>query len=283
MSDFKTLVEYLGMDSDKIKTLEDFKKDFEPNFVRINAIHERKDLIEPLINAAYGKRLGLTEVALKRLAKEYSLDWTADELKDKKIEEMAEIFVTKAITNRNNYVEELEKKVKTMGGDAIKEWENKLLKAEQKLKDERELLKKTADDFEAYKTEANNKMKAFQIDYLSKDYQSKLKLKKDITPIEREGFNAILNQKYIKDLDENGELIVRTKDGKRIPNEKVAGTYKSYAQILEEEAVAAKLYELNPNANKRFEFNNNNQNQNNNNNNNNNQRPMRRLHPSLAK
>lgn len=282
MSDFKTLIEYLGMDSEKVKTLEDFKENFESSFVRTNALSERKDLIEPIVSSIYGKRLGLTEVALKKLAKEHSLEYNTEDLKDKKIEELAEFFVNKALTSRASYVEDLEKKIKSTNTDAVKEWEAKLLKTEQKLKDEKELLKKTAEDFEKFKIDSNNKIKSFQIDYLSKDYMSKLKLKKDITPIEKEGFNAILSQKYIKDLDENGDLIVRDKNNKRIPNEKIAGTFKTYSQILEEEAITAKLYEINPNTNKKFEFNKSIQN-NNNDTINNNGRTIRKVHPSLLK
>lgn len=288
MSDFKTVIEYLGLNPEKVKTLEDFKKEFDPNFIRTSAIHERKDLIEPLINAAYGKRVGVTETELKKVAKEHGLDLSTEEFKDKKIEEIARIVVTKAIENRADYVSELETKVKATGDGAMKEWQTKLEKVEQKLKDKEALLNKTSADFESYKTESSNKMKSFQIGYLDNEKRTKLKLKKDISDIEKAGFNAILSQNYQLDLDEKEGLIVRTKDGSRIANEKTAGTFKTWDEILEQEAVKAKLFELNPNSDKKFNHTMVNQNQNNNLNNQNNQNnnrngKVRKVHPSLLK
>jgi hypothetical protein len=47
-------------------------------------------------------------------------------------------------------------------------------------------------------------------------------------------------------LDETGKAIILDKEGKRIPNPKVNGSFMEIADVLQDEAVKGKLYMLNP-------------------------------------
>lgn len=281
--DIKSIFSYLGVDADKIKSIDEFKTEFENEFLRKSTLGERKDLIDPIVNNAFSKRLNSIETGLKRVAKEYAVDLTEDELKDKKIEDVVRTVVGKAFETSNTLNEELKEKLAKTGDSAVKEWQTKYEKLEKKYLDADSLLKTTSKQFDDFKLDSTNKFKSFQVEYSKKDLFSKLKFKPTVTEIEKEGFNSVINKKYQFDIDEQEGLIVRLADGKRVPSETVTGKFKSAYEVLEEEAIKNNLFELNNNKKPAFSIKAGNQNSNNNGSNNGNPAIKRTAHPSLLK
>lgn len=243
----KEIISYLGLDADKIKSIDDLKKEFPNQFVKATELKERTDLINPIVDSYVGKRLGSLDVDLKRTAKENGIELSEDEQK-MKVEDLTKTILSKAVGTYKGQIAELKDKLDKGSNEVVKDWESKFNKLNQKLSEKESLLESTKSAYEKLQADSANQIKSFQITHSKKDILAKVesKFKKNLSPLEREGFNTIIEKNYQLDLDEKEGLIVRNKDGKRIPNEKVAGTYKSFLDVVEEEAINSKIIELNP-------------------------------------
>jgi hypothetical protein len=243
----KEVINFLGLDAEKIKSIDDLKKEFPSQFVRTTELKERTDLINPIVDSYVGKRLGSLDVDLKRTAKENGIELSEDEQKQK-VEDLSKTILSKAVGAYKGQIAELKDKLDKGSNEVVKDWESKYNKLTQKLSEKETLLESTKGAYEKLQADSANQIKNFQISHSKKDVLSKVesKFKKNLSPLEREGFNTIIEKNYQLDLDEKEGLIVRTKDGKRIANEKVAGTYKSFLDVVEEEAIKSKIIELTP-------------------------------------
>src|SRR3990167_7486955 len=105
---------------------------------------------------------------------------------------------------------------------------------------------KTAQEYEGYKKEVVNKFKSSNINRFKKEALGKLEFKQDITPVEKMGFESVLNEKYDFDLDENESPFIKDKKtGQRIASKKVIGQFMTAEEILNEELIANKLAKIN--------------------------------------
>jgi len=78
------------------------------------------------------------------------------------------------------------------------------------------------------------------------DLFKSLAFKKDITPLEQAGFTSVFENKYELQLDDKDEIFITDKTGNRIANPATHGAFKSPQDVLKEEAVANKVFALNP-------------------------------------
>jgi hypothetical protein len=75
-----------------------------------------------------------------------------------------------------------------------------------------------------------------------------LKLKQNISDLEKAGFNTIIESKYKFELDEQDQLYpVDAKTGERLKSSKQIGAFKSVDEVIMEEANAQKVYAVQDN------------------------------------
>ncbi len=246
MPEFKQIAEFMGLDPDKIKTIDDFKPAFESEFIRKSALKDDHSILAPFI----GKRLGSIETELKRMGKEYAIDLSTEEFKGKPIEEQTKLLVHKMAENNLKTVTDLEAKVNQSADAASLEWKTKY-EAEAKKRGEQEtLLGETVGKYNDFVKTSDDKIKSFKMSNLKEKVWSEIKFKTGISDIEKKGFEAHINDKYKFELGENDKFEIRDKEGKPISSTKVTGAYRDPLDVLNEEAVNAKLFEINPHAGK---------------------------------
>jgi hypothetical protein len=243
--EFKEIAEILGIDSEKVKTIDEFKQNFESEFVRISQIPERKDVVEKVVNPIVGRRLGTLETEFKKTAKEYGIDLTADEYKGKPVEEIGRILLNKSAEKFGETVKELEDKLKAGGDEKVQKYQKELEDWKKKYSETQSLLDNTSSRYKELEQSKNTEIKQFKLNQLKSDVYKSVDFKDGMTELEKAGFEAILNSKYALDYDEAEGLIVKDKNGNRITSEKVVGKFKSYQDVLKDEAIAQNLFKLN--------------------------------------
>lgn len=246
--EIKEIFDYLGVKPEDIKTIDDFKTTFDKEFLRPSAISEDSEPVKKIV----GKLFGTLENEIKKVAKAHELDvdFDADELKGKKVTEKLKFVFSKYDEKNNTVIEDLKTKASLGNDDKIKDWETKYGKLENKFKDVDNLLKKTSTDFDIYKVEADTKIKSVKLDVHKKDALSKIKFKPDISEFEKKGYLSTIAEKYDFDFDENENFVIKDKKGSFIQSGKTTGTFKNPLEVLEEEAVAGKLFLINKDAGK---------------------------------
>lgn len=247
MAEFKEVLKTLGYDPEEVKDLDTFKSKIDNDFVRVSTLPERRDILDPFIQKAMGKRIGVLETEIKKTAKEFGLDFETDEHKAKPIEELNRILINKSAEKYGNEVKELQAKLAAGNDENTKKLQKELDSLKQKYAETTGLLEETSKKYQDLEVSKNNELKQFKLNQVKAKAYESVKFKADISEAEKAGFEAILSQKYQLDLDDKDGLIVKDKDGNRIKNDKVVGTFKSYQDVLESEAIALKLFQVNPN------------------------------------
>ena len=246
--EFKEVAEYLGFKTDEIKTIEDFKTSFDKEFVKNSNINEDHESVKKIL----GKTFGTLENEVKKIAKGYELevDFDSEDLKGKKVTDKLKFVFGEYDKKQGSIIEDLKVKAGQGNDEKVKEWEEKYTKAIGKAKDYESLLKTTKSDFEVYQQNSQKEVKNIKLDIFKTQALSNVKFKSDINDIEKEGYLALVQKNYNIDLDENGKAVVFDKENKRIPNPKVTGTWLELQEVLQNEAIKNKLYQLNPNEGK---------------------------------
>lgn len=253
MSELKpeSIITFLGFKPEEIKSEEDFKTNFEKEFGRKSQLMQDKDFTSKI----FGQRVGSIENRFLSNVKKMGIDIPKEELKDKPVEEIMEIALLKIADTNKRAMDELEKQSKGTTDEQVKQWKDKYKSVEDKLKETEGLLSKTATDFEGYKKDTANKFKETTLNRYKNEALGKVKFKQNATEVEKKGFMTILADKYDFDLDENEQFFVKDKkSGQRIPSSKVTGQFKTAEEILNEELIANKLAEINPNGGQRVVY-----------------------------
>lgn len=241
MSLEKEALEYLGYKAEDFKTVDEFKAKFDSTFIKQSNITEDSEPVKKIL----GKTFGTLENEIKKVAKGFELDVDFEELKDKKVTEKLKYTFEKYNEKKSEYIKDLEAKAALGNDDKVKEWEKKYEKINQKYKDVESLLNSTKTEYEQAQQKWQSDIKNTKLNVLTKDAFSKVKLKPDISEFEKKGYFSTIAEKYQFDLDETENLVVKNKQGERLKSAKVTGAFKTIDEILEEEAVAGKLYHLN--------------------------------------
>lgn len=243
----ESILTYLGFEPEKITTEEEFKTQFESKF----GIKDQLLKDPAFTGKIFGQKVGSIEAKIKSNAKKMGVEFAPDEIKDKGVEDILELSFTKIAELNKKAMEDLEKTSKGTVEEQVKTWKDKYQSVESKLKDTEGLLSKTSSEFEGYKKDQLTKAKTETITNFRKGALGKLDFKQDITPVEKVGFESVINDKYDFDLDETGTPFVKDKKtGNRIPSKKVTGQFMTAEEIFQEELIANKLAKINPSGNK---------------------------------
>lgn len=250
MADFelnKDVSEFLNL---KSENLDDFKEQFEKDFVRIDKLGGRKDLLKP----HFGKTLGELETKLRGKARDFGVDLSKDGIPEgTKTEEVIDILFTKAAELRDTQVTEWKDKAGNTDDEALTKLQSEFdtfKETQGKKYTDLEGLKEDAvtkfNDLEKTSTE---KFTQIKIDTLQSEAHNKVKWARESEGFELKykGFKAQLNESYKTSLTDDGTFVVTDNKGERIKDEKVTGEFKSYDKILNEEAEKAGLLKVNPN------------------------------------
>jgi hypothetical protein len=244
----KDLLNTLGITED-IRDVSEFKKIIEDKFVPVSEIAERKELIEPIVNKAIGKRIGSIETLLKKTAKEHGIDIEGGELKDKPIEEVTKHLFGKLTDAHTSVVKDLKTQLDGKSDEVFKKLQKEIEEYKTKYSEVENLLNDTKNQFTKLQSDKENEIKSFKIEVKKKSIFDTIGFKKDMSAVEKTGFETLLNSKYALDLD-GDEIVVKDKSGKRIKNDKVVGAFKTFEEVLKEEAEANGLISKNPHGGK---------------------------------
>lgn len=240
----KQIAEYLGLKEDDLKDDASFKQAFEKDFIKQSNITEENESVKKIL----GKTFGTLENEIKKVAKSFELeiDFSADDLKDKKVTDKLKFVISEYDSKQKSIIADLTEKAGKGNDEKVKELQEKYDKVLSKANDYQSLLKAQTGEFDTYKQSAETEKKNVKLDFFKAQELNKVKFKADINEFEKEGYLSKIEKTYKFDLDETGKAIILDKEGKRIPNPKVNGSFMEIADVLQEEAVKGKLYQLNP-------------------------------------
>ena len=234
----KELFDFLGVEvkEGEDPKFEDVKTQIEKKFVAIDRLGDRKDLLKPFIDSAYGGHAKKTESKFISLLKANGLDVTHSDLEGyANTEELLEVGIGKLKDQLG--------KTKTDGGKA----DEKLLQQIKDLEAEKNKFKSDYSELETtfneFKTGVETEKKNFKVNSVLNDALTKMKWDKSVNDYTKKGFTSELKSKYKIDLDDD-KVIVRDTEGNRVydPN-KAASEPLSVEQVFELEAKKAKLWE----------------------------------------
>lgn len=258
----KKLSEYLNLNLDR--DWNEVKADLDKTYIKIDTDKPLNTvlLIESqhpeLHKSILGKYSGSTKAQLKKLANEIGVELTWAELEDAKSAEVLEKMIeltTEKVTGYQSQLSELEAKVKEAqkSGASAKDIEaaqKQVDEWKQKFEDTNQLLETTKTEFTTFKQEKENAEKSFKINHFKNEAYNGIKLKTS-SDYEHKGFIQDIENKYQLEL-EGDEVVVRNREGQRVPNPEKHGSFMSYADVVKLEAAQAKLLDENPHSGKQI-------------------------------
>jgi hypothetical protein len=241
--EIKEIFEALSIDGEKVKTKEDLIAHVNKDFVKRN--EAEKD--PTLIAAISGKLVGSIETKAKTIAKEFDIDTTGEDFKElrplERLDKVVSLAKSKYDTEINNY----KSQIKGDDGKLVAEWEKKYNKVEIKLKETEGLLSSVTGELETTKTNSANQIKSFKLGNVKETAFKKIEWSKDVDELKKKGFNTLLEEKFVFDIDENDQPFVLDKaTKKKIESKKTAGTFATFEEIIEKEAIENKMISVNP-------------------------------------
>lgn len=250
--DNKEIFNYLGIPDDGIESIDSFRERFESEFVKKSVLKDTKsNEYKEFAPTFVGKVTGSTQTTLNRKLKEYGIELDANEIKDKRIEDVIEMGVSKLYDSISERVVDLEGKLSKGKDEATKELETKYNSISKKYSELEQLHNGLKNEYQSAEEKWKNNLKNERINHLVAKQHEGIKWKAGIKDIEREGFFGRIKSNYKIDYDENSnQLEVFDVNGNRIPNPKKSGTWKTYAEILEEEGLKNEVWSSNEHANK---------------------------------
>lgn len=235
--ELKDIFEYMGFDKEPTN-IDEFKETVKSNWTLKKQAIEDESIRKAVLGSSF-KSVG--QNIRKKINERYGLEIPNSELENTQLEDFVINNIEKIKGSYEAKIQDYEKKI-TEPNEVLKEYETKLSTFEKRLKEERE-------EYNQFKEVKTNELKNYKIDVLKKDIFSKIKFSNEVSDVAKIGYNALIESKYNIDFDENNEpIIVSKNNGERIPNEKVAGKYKTPFEIFEEEAINNKLVQLNEQA-----------------------------------
>ena len=232
------LYKYLGVEvkEGEEPKFDDIKKVIDEKFVHVDRISERKDLIQPEIDKAYGGQAKKIESKAISLFKKNGLDVThsemqgyqdTEELLDRGIKMLADHFEANAST-KGKPDEKLMQQISDLKAQA------------NQYKDQYSQLETQHNEF---KQNVEQEKKTFKVNSVTQDAFGKIKWGKDADDLKKRGFMAVIKDKYKFDLDDD-KVIVRNKEGNRVYDpSKAASEPLSVEQVFELEAKEQKVWE----------------------------------------
>lgn len=245
------LLDLLGLPQET-KTLEELRQTFEQKYVPLEALKDPKNPhAQNLAPAFVGKVTGVTATTLKRKLKQYGLELTGEEVKDRPLEQLVELGLEKLHDHQNQKLRSLEEQLSQNTDQKTQELASKLDKLQAKYNDTTALLDQARQQYETERGSWEQQLRGQRLDWeRAKLHETAIRWRPDVKEVEKEGFFARLSKAYKLELDEQGRLEVLDASGKRIPSGKQAHAFKTYEEVLEETGRTLGVWADNPQAGK---------------------------------
>ena len=214
------LVKFLNLEN--AESIEEAKEKFTAQWIKSEELSSK-------IGRVTGS---ITNVARKAF-EPFGIVLTEDDFKDKKVEEVLRSASERAKESFEAQREEWEKRASGNGSETlIKEWESKYKSLEKKHNDVDSARQDVMAQFDKYKEKVKEETKITSINSIS-----------DIT---LRGFKSVIAEKYVIDLEDDGNAIVKDKkSGERLKSTAKAGSFLGISDVLLKEATDAGIIQKN--------------------------------------
>lgn len=246
----KEVIEFLGLKPDEIQSIDQFKEKFTPTFLRRSEAHSDVDFI----GQVYGKKSGQVTTVFKRELKNMGIEIPDAEIENKTLEDIVRIGVTKAVEKYSTDVTAVKDQANKGNDEKVVELASKYEKEKKKREETEGLLNSTKTEFDTFKTNKDSEFKGYKLKSKRDQYHAeKVKWNEGIPEVSKTGYFAELEKNFKFEWDdEKGDVIPMDLNGNRIPNKDVAGTFKTYDQVLQDEGIRLKTWPVNPHQQKGF-------------------------------
>lgn len=259
-SNIKQLSEYLDLNLDR--DWKEVKADLDKSYIKLDSDKPQNTVLQiesnhpELHKAMIGKYSGSTKHQLKKLANDLGVEITWSELEDAKSTEVIDKIrelATEKVGSYQTQLTDLEQRVKDAqkSGASAKDIEaaqKQVDEWKQKYEDTNQLLEGSVKELEDYKKTQEETTRINKIKETKEKVYGSVKLKTN-SDWEKNGFIQDIESKYQLDVD-GDEVVVRDKEGKRVPNPEKHGSFMSYADVVKTEAAKAKLLDESPHTGK---------------------------------
>lgn len=230
------LLKFLNLE--EAESLDQAKEKFQSAFLPVSE-HQAK----------IGKITGSITSAAKKAFSPFGVSLGDEDFKDKKVEEVLLSASEKAKATFEEQKTEWEKRASQSGSDElVKEWEKKYKTVEKKLSETEQARLDAINSFESFKVEVSEKEKRGKVESVFNTALNAIKFDPTVNDFTKKGFIATINEKYLIDLEETGDAVVKDrKTGERIKNKDKAGTFLGVQDVLLSEATQAGIIMKNPN------------------------------------
>ncbi len=238
----------LGFDSE-FESKEAFKTAHEEKFIIIKNIDGNKEILDPI----FGKLKGSVETKLKSTFKKLGVEFEADEIKGKKLEEIIELGAERVETNHTAKFDDFKTSFEGDGKEEIEKLQGQLLTKDKEHKARYEEIQglntDLKDAIENKDKDHATSLKQRDLDLFTRQAFDKVTWAKesDSFDLKLTGFKAQFADKYTLDLDDERNLLITDKEGKQIKNPEKVGEFEGIDTILEREAKEAGLLKINKN------------------------------------
>lgn len=250
--ELEQIAKYLSINTEE--EWETVKSQLDEAYVKATAeaIEQRSELYGSILGKANHEFLK----TIKKFAKDAGVDVTWSEFEGKKSTEVLEEIgqqITGKVTEYTATLGEKEKELaeaKKSGASAkdVEKLTAELDSWKVKHEETEGLLNTTKTQFEQFQNNVETEKKQFKIGQFEREAWTGVKLATK-SDYERKGFEQELKTKYQLELD-NDNLVVKDKEGKRIPNPTKHGEFMGWQDVIKLEADKANLLDKNPHTDK---------------------------------
>lgn len=227
------LLNYMGIEASDLDT---FKAQFDAQFLK----RERAKSDPEISKTIAGEVTKSIAKLVKKSAKDFDIELQGEDA-EKPVGDMVQLILAKQSEVFNNKFTELEKKV-TAPSEALKDLESKLAKAQERADAEARAKAELAQKFEAKDKEVSEFKRGFKLNTVKDNIFKSLPFSDTANDIMRKGFNALVSEKYIIDLDDKDEPYIADAATKnRIPDPSKHGSFLTPEAVLKAELEAQKL------------------------------------------
>jgi len=232
--EIKDILSTLGIE--KAENLDQFKDQFNKSYIGRQIALEDDEIKTKVV----GKITGGISTAMKR---EFELD--SKEIEGKKVEDILAVGVLKL----KSKITELETNATKSKDEAVIEWQTKADKYKKEAGDYKGQVDMLSKSLEDATGNFQKEKKSWSINRGYEDSYKKVfsqfseEVSKDNLKVE--GFNTLVAKTYQFDIDENSDLVVFDREGKRIPSTSKMGSFLTPEEALMKIATENKLLKMN--------------------------------------
>ena len=238
--ELKEVLSYLGYDPDKFKTADEFKSQFDEEFIRKSAATNDKEFVDKI----FGKYVLSAATTAKKAAKDMGIEIDNAELKDKKVDEVFSLVIGKIASAKDAKIKELSEAAGAGANEQVKQWEEKYGKLESKYNDTVRLHKSTVQEFDDFKGNSEKEKKSWIVSNVADKAWSSFKWANTADDLKKEGFKSLFSKNYQILLDEQNAPYIADSTGNRIKSDKKQGEFRSIDEVLELEGVKAGVWAM---------------------------------------